>query len=144
MRNLKSSRLHYLTERIGFHVRKLRNSPTSYCRLLYEDLLNFHRAHDAGRPFTIFDIGANAGQSAYVFSKWFPAARIFSVEPFSSTFQQLKQNARHLRAVTIENLGFGDTEETVEVPLFDERDPANEQNSILWKRRHPDQSVVQI
>jgi FkbM family methyltransferase len=130
MGSLGNTRLHYLTERAGFHVRKLDNSPTGHCRLLYEDLLKRHLTENDGRKFTIFDIGANIGQSAYLFSKWFPEARIFSFEPFPGSFHELKRNSRSLGAVTAENLGFGDVETTSEVALFDS-DPANEQNS-LW------------
>lgn len=34
----------------------------------------------------IFDVGANTGQSAELFSKRFPNAKIYCFEPFSATF----------------------------------------------------------
>jgi FkbM family methyltransferase len=131
MGSIKNTRLHLLTERAGFHVRKLSNSPTGHCRLIYEDLLALHQSENTTRRFTIFDIGANVGQSAYLHSKWFPEARILSFEPFPGSFNQLKENVRSLPGVTVENLGFGDLETTADAALFNEQDPADEQNSIL-------------
>jgi FkbM family methyltransferase len=41
----------------------------------------------------VFDVGANIGQSALMFSAAFPRARIEAFEPVASTFEQLKRNA---------------------------------------------------
>lgn len=41
---------------------------------------------------TIFDVGANVGQSALKFRAAFPSARIFSFEPVSNTFDELITN----------------------------------------------------
>jgi len=43
---------------------------------------------------TILDVGANEGQTANQFIKFFPGARIFCIEPVSGTFQKLKNNVK--------------------------------------------------
>ena len=46
------------------------------------------------RPLkTIFDVGANHGQSARKFLKQFPGATIHSFEPFPDAFEKLKESA---------------------------------------------------
>src|SRR5438093_481435 len=59
-------------------------------------------------PRTIFDVGANSGQTALEMVRQFPAARIFSFEPTPSTFARLEHNVRHLRNVTPVNIALGD------------------------------------
>lgn len=48
---------------------------------------------------TIFDVGANVGQSTLEFSERFPNSEIHSFEPFPSTFQALVKNTGHLLRV---------------------------------------------
>ena len=43
---------------------------------------------------TIFDVGANTGQSASTYVKRFPTARILCFEPVAETFRQLRSNTR--------------------------------------------------
>lgn len=43
---------------------------------------------------TIFDVGANIGQSALAYRKQFPKASIYSFEPAEATFGELKNNCR--------------------------------------------------
>jgi len=45
---------------------------------------------------TIFDVGANEGQTAKSFSRAFPNARIHSFEPVRSSFDKLTLNAREM------------------------------------------------
>jgi FkbM family methyltransferase len=58
---------------------------------------------------TIFDIGANLGQSAAVYSKQFPWARIISYEPVRSVFVDLEKNVNNLRNVQVRNCAIGKT-----------------------------------
>lgn len=59
------------------------------------------------RP-TIFDVGANAGQSAARFAQFWPGAEIHSFEPSPSTFSKLQANVRGLDArVHAVNAGVG-------------------------------------
>src|SRR6266478_2356524 len=46
----------------------------------------------AGEFRTIFDVGANTGQSALRFAEAFPSSDIYSFEPVPDTFAALKRN----------------------------------------------------
>jgi FkbM family methyltransferase len=59
------------------------------------------------RADTVFDVGANVGQSASMFLSWFPQARIYSFEPVRSTYAQLQANMRQHPNVHCFNLAFG-------------------------------------
>jgi FkbM family methyltransferase len=54
--------------------------------------LDLRRSMPNGRIATVFDVGANIGQTATRFARYFPEARIFSFEPVEDTFRQLTLN----------------------------------------------------
>jgi FkbM family methyltransferase len=56
---------------------------------------------------TIFDVGANIGQSATAFASRFPNAKIHSFEPEAENFAALVKNTAHLKNVTCHNLALG-------------------------------------
>ncbi len=56
---------------------------------------------------TVFDVGANVGQSAREFVRFWPEARLHCFEPVPRTFAKLSQTARDLPQVTAHNLGLG-------------------------------------
>ena len=58
---------------------------------------------------TIFDVGANIGQTACRFASAFPAACIYSFEPVASSFAQLRKNVSALRNVHPINVALGET-----------------------------------
>jgi hypothetical protein len=43
-------------------------------------------------PRIILDAGGNIGQTCLYLRKWFPKARIYSLEPVRSTFERLQRN----------------------------------------------------
>ena len=55
----------------------------------------------------VFDVGANTGQSARGFARFWPEARIHSFEPVPRTFAKLAEAARDMPHVTVHNLGLG-------------------------------------
>lgn len=59
------------------------------------------------RVQTVFDVGANVGQSAREYLETFPGARIYSFEPVRSTFQQLEANLKGQDRVRCFQLAFG-------------------------------------
>ena len=59
------------------------------------------------RVQTVFDVGANVGQSAQDYLEKFPVARIYSFEPVRSTFQQLEANLKGEDRVRCFQLAFG-------------------------------------
>lgn len=50
----------------------------------------FDVKHSGHKVATVFDVGANVGQSAQKFRSAFPAAHIYSFEPVGALFQDLK------------------------------------------------------
>jgi FkbM family methyltransferase len=59
------------------------------------------------RASVVFDVGANAGQSAILFLRTFPAASIYSFEPATDTFHELVANVRKHDRVRCHQLAFG-------------------------------------
>ena len=74
------------------------------------DLFHDLRLCFPGHSFeTLFDVGANVGQSARAMAAAFPGARIFSFEPASDTFELLKRNVAALPHVNCHRLALGET-----------------------------------
>jgi FkbM family methyltransferase len=65
------------------------------------------RALPRYRVETVFDVGANVGQSAKDYLRKFPDARIYSFEPVRRTFQQLEANLKGENRVRCFQLAFG-------------------------------------
>jgi FkbM family methyltransferase len=57
---------------------------------------------------TIFDVGANKGQTTLKYRRQFPEAQIFAFEPVSQTFATLKKNVAGDSHVSCFNLAFGE------------------------------------
>ncbi|MFN6378573.1 MAG: FkbM family methyltransferase [Flavobacteriales bacterium] len=57
---------------------------------------------------TLFDIGANVGQTASQFRRQFKMATVYSFEPISRTFKQLIANVEKDGAIKPFNIGFSD------------------------------------
>ena len=64
----------------------------------------------------IFDIGANIGQSATFYREKFPNSKIYSIEPVSESYNQLKINTKNLD-VNCCNLAFGSNEGVVKMAI---------------------------
>lgn len=64
---------------------------------------------------TFFDVGANIGQTVFEVCESFPEARIFSFEPFPSTFGTLKERTAHLKHVRVFPLALGASPVTLQV-----------------------------
>lgn len=69
---------------------------------------------------TVFDIGANVGQSALLYAKSFPGADIYSFEPVSETFKLLTENTISLGKVKVFNCAFGNRNEEMRINLTDD------------------------
>ena len=57
----------------------------------------------------IFDVGANHGQSALEFARWYPGATIHSFEPVAATYRALHAHVSRLPTVRAHHLGLGET-----------------------------------
>jgi FkbM family methyltransferase len=93
-------------------------------------------AHDLARFLrreeirTVFDVGANVGQSAIAFASRFPRAEIYCLEPIAATFQRLVENTRHLSRVHALRLGLGDSDSRLEMFV----DPDSRLNTLVeWR-----------
>jgi|ERR1035437_438374 FkbM family methyltransferase len=75
---------------------------------VYIDLKRLRR----GFPIkTIFDIGANIGQTSLNLAEKFPSAMIYAFEPFEKTFSQLVANTQHLSGVNRLKTALGERSE---------------------------------
>jgi FkbM family methyltransferase len=68
---------------------------------------------------TIFDVGANIGQTALSFSKYFQKTTIHSFEPISSTFRQLQANTEHDSKIKCHQLALSNAQEELQIKLFE-------------------------
>ncbi len=75
-----------IAKRLGYEKRESPYKHRHPCRAI-ETLV--------GGPKVILDIGANWGQTAIAYRRYFPEAKIYSFEPFEATFEQLKGNVEH-------------------------------------------------
>jgi len=66
---------------------------------------------------TIFDVGANTGQTAIKFAEEFPNSKIYSFEPVKSTYSKLIRNVRNNEKTTCYNIAFGERNENKEIKL---------------------------
>lgn len=64
---------------------------------------------------TIFDIGANVGQTSKKFFGYYPNATIYCFEPVKDTFLQLQKNVADLPNLRIHNFAFGNKMESIQV-----------------------------
>ncbi len=60
----------------------------------------------AFKPKTIFDVGANIGQSTLQYAKDFPDSKIYCFEPVATTFEKLQHNTKFISDCRCFNLGF--------------------------------------
>ena len=82
---------------------------------------------------TIFDVGANIGQTAKEFSSRYPGATIFSFEPVRSTFEELRRQVADLPHVRPQHCALGAERRTAEILLYD----CSLLNSLALNPRYP-------
>lgn len=66
---------------------------------------------------TVFDVGANIGQTASDFAFWWPDARIFCFEPVAQNFQELRKNTADMPAVECLQIALADAPGASEMVL---------------------------
>lgn len=67
---------------------------------------------------TVFDVGANVGQSAIHFCQRLESKHVLSFEPVSATFNDLVKNTSHLPAVQCLPYGLSDANEESQINIF--------------------------
>jgi FkbM family methyltransferase len=70
---------------------------------------------------TVFDVGANVGQTAIYFNKNFSGAEIYCFEPVKNTFDDLQTNVRNLSQVHTFNFGLGEKSDTLSIYINPEK-----------------------
>jgi FkbM family methyltransferase len=104
-----------LSDALGYDV--VRDGSLLGCRLTRRERLGYNRRDDWKRflprngRHTIFDVGADVGQTALTFIEAFPFARIFSFEPDPESYKKLCQNTRKCRNITAINAALGERDE---------------------------------
>lgn len=81
-----------------------------------------------GNLHTVFDVGANEGQTVYWIKHHQPDAHIYSFEPVASTFQKLKKGVSSYPNCTVEHLALGGAEEQKTIKLFSDFSVLNSLN----------------
>ena len=62
---------------------------------------------------TVFDVGANVGQSVSRFRKYLPKAKIYSFEPNPEVYSKLVENHKNDNALEMHNVGVGEKSENL-------------------------------
>jgi FkbM family methyltransferase len=130
--NMIGSAFRLLARQFGYVLWK-----RAYLRYGVDAFLDVERLSKTwNRPLdVVFDVGANAGQTARAALAAFPGAHIFSFEPHPKVFAELKANIRDKRA-TLNDLALG--AEAGEVMLYEYGDKgggASLRNSLVPNAR---------
>jgi FkbM family methyltransferase len=81
------------------------------------DLKRFYNSRKCS-PRIIIDAGGNVGQTCLYLQKWFPMARIYSIEPVRSTFESLQLNTASHPNILCRNVALGELKEAREIRLM--------------------------
>lgn len=95
-----------------FGIRWLRYLPKGY-----NHVLDIMVSENPCKDYTVFDVGANIGQSVYFYKRNLCSPMIYSFEPVSSTFQQLEKNTATCKNVKVYNLAMGSEKKTTRIQL---------------------------
>lgn len=71
-------------------------------------------------PKTVFDVGANTGQTVTKWNKFFPKAEYYCFEPVSSTMAILKQNTAKFRNIRYYQCALGAERKQAEIVLCED------------------------
>jgi len=90
---------------LGYEIWKTESFPfhVDYCR----DIERLARANSPASLQTLFDIGANKGQTALHLTEYFPAARVHAFEPVQGTFDILTERTLGKPNILRYRLAFG-------------------------------------
>jgi FkbM family methyltransferase len=101
------------------------------------DVCRFANTRDFG---TIFDVGANVGQTTLLLKRYFPRSTIHSFEPVSSTFKDLKSRCGRLRGVHLHQLALANESGQMTIHLQSD----SELNSLRFLASGPADSGAEV
>jgi FkbM family methyltransferase len=78
-----------------------------------------------GTISTVFDVGANVGQTANWIRHYVPDARLYCFEPVSSVYEELVKNTGSMKNIQTACIAFGDKNEEVTIRLHREHSVLN-------------------
>lgn len=109
-----------MLNRIGLEIRKIRPSDERINTVLYR----LHRKHSIE---TIFDVGANTGQSVAHYKRLLPNSKIYSFEPVSSAYAELEKTAIQYKDIRTFKTAIGQHDTRAEIKL----NQKSQTNSLL-------------
>lgn len=107
----------------GYWVHKLKTLPIG-TDLFYD----ITQRLQYGNLHTVFDIGANEGQTVKWIKHHQPLAHIYSFEPVADTFEKLKQQVSNYRHCRVEQLAMGEAPGEKKIKLFSDYSVLNSLN----------------
>ncbi|MEP0869895.1 FkbM family methyltransferase [Trichocoleus desertorum AS-A10] len=95
-----------LIKKMGYELKKISEGSVSQH---YDAFFAQEYLFSGSEVKTIFDVGANVGQTASEYSKRFKEAKIFCFEPFKTTFESLLDNFKNNDLIKPFNLAISDS-----------------------------------
>ena len=135
--NIKTT-LQELVRKQGYSLRDVSYVPESHERKIYEYYLK-----GADQIQTIFDVGANIGQTALGFHASFPEATIYSFEPFAETYKILAQNTASLSNIRCQPLALGEADSTMAAVASGESSLTNSLLDVRQNQRKQEDKAVE-
>jgi FkbM family methyltransferase len=89
---------------------------------------------------TVFDVGANIGQTSLRYAEKMRKAQIHAFEPVNASYRKLVQNTKRLSCVTCHEIGMGAAPGTARIHLH----PDSSQNSICFHREEHEDLTEEI
>ena len=80
---------------------------------------DLRRIYEDSSIQTIFDVGANIGQTSIFLNQYFPKANIYAFEPVLDTYLALQQNCISYENVSPQKLALADKKSTKTIALYD-------------------------
>lgn len=98
----------------GYWVHKISTLPIGA-----DFFMDIHKKINYGSINTMFDVGANIGQTWAWFRLYEKESKVYCFEPVSNTFELLKNKTKKDRNCVIENIALGDVPGEKKIKLFD-------------------------
>lgn len=100
----------YFIDKLGYEVVNKKEFGNNILR-------DFKTLYSENKTLTIFDIGANLGQTSLEFVECLPNSTIYAFEPDPNTFVSLNDIIRDYKNIKSYNLGFGERNDKMELSI---------------------------
>ncbi len=120
----------------GYWIHKISTLPVG------ADLfVDIHKRINYGQLNTMFDVGANTGQTWEWFRNNEPKSKIYCFEPVAGSFKELVKNVGHDKHCITNNLALADTVGEKTIRLFDDQSVLNSLKNELMNQN--DNAVIE-